>query len=141
MKKTVSAGGVVVNSEGEICVVNQNGDSWSLPKGHINEGETALDAARREIMEESGIENLNFIKILPSYKRFRIGSGGKGEDKNELKTVRMFLFTTLDNDIAPRDRENPEAKWVSKEKVCDILTHPKDKEFFESIRFELENLK
>ena len=34
-------------------VVNQNHDSWSLPKGHIDEGEDKLTAAKREIFEAS----------------------------------------------------------------------------------------
>lgn len=62
MKRTKSAGGVVLNKNEEILVVNQNGNSWSLPKGHIDEGEEVLEAAVREIYEESGISKLKFIK-------------------------------------------------------------------------------
>ena len=58
MKKTKSAGGVVLNNKGEILIVNQHGNSWSLPKGHIEEGEEILEAAKRETYEESGIRNL-----------------------------------------------------------------------------------
>jgi 8-oxo-dGTP pyrophosphatase MutT (NUDIX family) len=57
MRKTRSAGGVVTNEEGEILVVSQRGTSWSLPKGHIDPGEDALVAAKREIYEESGIRD------------------------------------------------------------------------------------
>ena len=58
MIETRSAGGVVVNAEGKVLVVNQHGTSWSLPKGHIEDGEDALAAARREIYEESGVSDL-----------------------------------------------------------------------------------
>ena len=58
LKKTESAGGVVLNKKGEVLIVNQYGNSWSLPKGHIEEGEEILEAAKREIYEESGIKNL-----------------------------------------------------------------------------------
>jgi 8-oxo-dGTP pyrophosphatase MutT (NUDIX family) len=58
MRKTHSAGGVVTNDEGKVLVVNQRGTSWSLPKGHIDPGESALAAAEREIYEESGIRDL-----------------------------------------------------------------------------------
>ena len=54
MKHTQSAGGVVLNKKGEVLVVSQRGTSWSLPKGHIDKGEDALGAAKREIYEESG---------------------------------------------------------------------------------------
>ena len=49
-------GGVVLNINNQILIVNQNHDSWSLPKGHIDDGETKLEAAIREIYEETGIE-------------------------------------------------------------------------------------
>ena len=49
MKKTRSAGAVVTNDEGKLLVVSQRGTSWSLPKGHIDPGESALAASRREI--------------------------------------------------------------------------------------------
>ena len=48
IKKTRSAGGVVVNDYGKILVVNQRGTSWSLPKGHIEENESEVEAAKRE---------------------------------------------------------------------------------------------
>ena len=79
MKNTVSAGGVVLNKKGEVLVVNQNNDSWSLPKGKVESGEEILDTAKREIAEESGVKNLILIKQLPSYKRFQLALGGVGE--------------------------------------------------------------
>lgn len=133
MKETRSAGGVVVNPDGMILVVNQNNDSWSLPKGHIDPGEDALTAAKREIQEESGIpiEKLNLEKELGSYSRSKIALGG-GEDYTETKHITMFKFTTTYTDLAPEDPANPEAKWVLKEEVVTLLTHAKDVEFFQS---------
>ncbi|MBI2047522.1 MAG: NUDIX domain-containing protein [Parcubacteria group bacterium] len=130
IRNTKSAGGVVLNKEGKVLVVNQKGTSWSLPKGHIDEGETTLEAAKREIYEESGIKKLKFIQELEVYDRYKIGKHG-GEDRLELKTIFMFLFKTIQYDLKPIDSDNPEARWVSKEKVSELLTHPKDKEFFQ----------
>ncbi len=128
-KKTISAGGVVVNKNGEVLVVSQHGTSWSLPKGHIDEGEDAIIAAEREIYEESGVKSLELIKELGSYERYKIDENG-GEDMSELKKIIIFLFKTKEFFLQPVDTENPEAKWVDKEKVANLLTHPKDKEFF-----------
>ena len=68
---TYSAGGVVLNGSGQVLVVNQRGNSWSLPKGHIDPGEDALTAARREIYEESGVSELDLVKELGSYEYTR----------------------------------------------------------------------
>ena len=48
-------------------------------------------------------------------------------------TSRYFLFLTDEEELKPVDPGNPEARWVEKDKVADLLTHYKDKEFFLSI--------
>ena len=104
-----SAGGVVLNVRGEVLVVNQNGNSWSLPKGHLEPGEDELAAARREILEESGVGELELVKKLGTYERARIGLHGQ-DDTRETKRITLFLFKTRQTDLKPRDPENPEAR-------------------------------
>jgi ADP-ribose pyrophosphatase YjhB (NUDIX family) len=130
---THSAGGVVISQTGKILIVSQQGTSWSLPKGHVEEGEEFLEAAKREITEESGIMDLEVLKEFPSYERFKIGADGKDEDKSELKVIHMFLFRTTDSELKPIDPDNPEAMWLPPERIAEMLTHPKDQEFFKSI--------
>jgi 8-oxo-dGTP pyrophosphatase MutT (NUDIX family) len=48
-KYSKKAGGVVLNKAGKVLVVAQRHGTWSLPKGGIEEGETELDAATREM--------------------------------------------------------------------------------------------
>lgn len=136
MKKTHSAGGVVLNGRGEVLVVNQNRDSWSLPKGHLDPGETALQAAQREVAEESGITELRLIRELGTYERPKIARDG-GDDLSEIKILTFFLFETSQTELKPTDPHNPEARWVSKKDVEPLLTHPKDREFFRKILKEL----
>ena len=129
MIHTKSAGGVVLNSSGRVLLVSQHGTSWSLPKGHIEDGEDTLAAAKREIYEEAGITALTLVRELESYQRFKIGRDG-GDDRTELKTIFMFLFETSETELSPVDVENPEARWVDRGDVAGLLTHPKDREFF-----------
>lgn len=132
--KTQVAGGVVLNKIGRVLVVSQRGDSWSLPKGHVDPGETTFQAAVREIKEETGILRLNFVRELGFYQRYKIGAGGIKEDKSELKEIHMFLFKTDEIKLKPIDPAHPEARWVHEDDVEGLLTHPKDKLFFRSIR-------
>ncbi|MBS3175709.1 NUDIX domain-containing protein [Candidatus Woesearchaeota archaeon] len=130
IKQTKSAGGVVINKKGQVVVVSQGGTSWSLPKGHTENNETPMDAAKREIQEESGITQLQFIKDLGNYQRYKISLDGS-EDTSVIKTISMFLFSTNQKILKPRDcQETPDARWVDKTKVAELLTHKKDKEFF-----------
>lgn len=132
MKKTRSAGGVVINEEGKVLVVSQRGTSWSLPKGHIDAGESALAAAKREIYEESGIRDLELIRELETYERYKIGVDGR-DDRSELKVIKMFLFRTSEKLLQPVDPDNPEARWVERSKVAPLLTHERDKQFFRCV--------
>ena len=135
-KITESAGGVVLNPRGDVLVVNQNNNSWSLPKGHVDSGESALEAARREIQEESGVKTLQYVRELGSYERPRIGKNG-GSDSSEIKRITLFLFTTTQKVLRPVDPDNPEARWVPRSKVAALLTHAKDKSYFRKILKEL----
>ncbi len=128
-----SAGGVVIGPGNKVLVVNQNNDSWSLPKGHLDPGEDEESAATREIFEESGIQDVHIIERLGEYERGRIGEGGVGENLNQMKHITMFLCLTNQAELKPIDPENPQAEWLSIEDVVDKLTHPKDKEFFQSV--------
>jgi ADP-ribose pyrophosphatase YjhB (NUDIX family) len=139
MIKTVSSGGVVLNEKGDVLVVSQHGNSWSLPKGKLDPGEDKLSAAKREIYEESGVSELEMIKELGTYKRYKIGLNG-GEDKEEYKTITLFLFKTSQIELDPQDGDNPEAKWVKADQVAPMLTHPRDKEFYEEIMHEFSNI-
>lgn len=130
MHQTQIAGGVVLNAQGLVCIVNQKDTSWSFPKGHVEPGEEHLAAAKREIYEETGIKDLFLLRELGSYDRFKIGKDGIGEDITKPRTITLFLFTTTKQKLKPQEKETTEARWVPKEAVVKLLTHPKDKEFF-----------
>lgn len=139
MNHSESAGGVIINPKGQVLVVSQHGTSWSLPKGHIDEGENHKMAASREIEEETGITKLKFIKKLGTYRRSTIGKDG-GEDLLNHKTITMFLYTTSEQKLQPIDPDNPEARWVDPDKVSELLTHAKDKAFYSSAQSEVARL-
>ena len=136
MLKKISAGGVVVNPQGKILVTNRYGHTWTLPKGHIDEGEDEISAAKREIMEETGVpqEKLELIKKLGSYERYKIGKNPATEDRSELKELVFYLFKTNYIHLSPIDKTHNQAKWVEIDKVSQLLTHPKDREFFDKIK-------
>lgn len=137
MVQSIIGGGVVVGPNHKIAVVNHNHTSWSLPKGHVDSGETLRQAAIREIEEETGITQLTFTQELGTYQRYRTGLHNL-EDKSELKTITLFLYTTPQSELQPIDPEHPEARWVDIDEVSALLTHPKDKDFFEQKKEEIK---
>lgn len=141
MRTYQAAGGVVVGADKKIIVVEQHGNSWGLPKGGVEEGETLIDAARREIGEETGVMTLEYVGELGSYERKSIGLDGRGETDmfgSRLRT--FFLFTTQESVLAPKDpdHEITQVRFVTIDEALALLTHPKDREFLLSVRPRIE---
>jgi 8-oxo-dGTP pyrophosphatase MutT (NUDIX family) len=127
------AGGVIKNKNGEIAVVCQlDGTFWTLPQGHLDEHENALEGALREIKEETGLTDINFLKPLPSYTRNLTSTGGI-DVVDEERSIHLFLFSTSINDLKSQDPDIQQVKWVKKSEVVNVLSHSKDREYFQSI--------
>lgn len=86
----------------EVLLIQDSKGRWTIPKGHIEPGETAKMTARREIEEETGLKNFDILtwlgKIHFKYRR---------ADKLVLMTTQIYLVQALDA------REMPTAeKWM-----------------------------
>lgn len=86
----------------EILLIQDSKDRWTIPKGHIEPGETAKMTARREIEEETGLKNVQVLswlgKIHFKYRRL---------DKLVLMTTQIYLVRSLDS----HEKPTPE-RWM-----------------------------
>lgn len=123
--KLTHAGGIVVNPNNEIILVLNKLKYWAFPRGHIEQNENPLDAAIREIKEETGITELELVKDLGSYTRKRL-------NENKMMKSQMYLFKTTQTKLNPLDKQISDLKWVKKEEVVDNLTASGDKKFSKS---------
>ncbi len=99
----------------------------------ITLGHYQKEAAKREIYEESGVKDLQFVKYLITYERYKIGLKNN-DDFSELKTISLFLFLTdFDGELKPIDPDNPEARWVDRKDVSKMLTNKIDGEVFDGL--------
>jgi len=131
MRYYESCGGIVLNKYNVAVVYQVKSDSWSLPKGHIDPGESKEQTARREIYEETGLTDLTFIREIGSYER------GTKNYPDVRKKITFLLFTTNQTELTPIDPDNPEARWIPVEKVADTLSYEEDKEFFLKVKDEI----
>ncbi len=118
------AGGIIINLKNKILLVCNKLGYWTFPRGHIEESENILDAAKREIKEETGIEDLEYVKNLGTYERRRLN------EPEKVMVTQMYLFKTGQDKVQSQDEQNPDAKWFKKEDVENTLTAQGDKDFF-----------
>jgi ADP-ribose pyrophosphatase YjhB (NUDIX family) len=103
----------------EILLIQDAKDRWTVPKGHIEEGETAVETARREIGEEAGLMNVEMLgwlgKIHFRYRRV---------DRLVLMTTQIYLVKALGdtNAIKKEDWMN-DIKWFSFNDALDQIEY------------------
>jgi ADP-ribose pyrophosphatase YjhB (NUDIX family) len=126
----VSAGGLVVDTTGTMGLLIGRYDLkdtsgkrvlWSLPKGHIEEGETPEEAAIREVAEETGI-NSAITKSLGVID-FWFMAGGKRIHK----TVHHFMFTETGGTLLAQESEVDEVSWFPLSEIVELLAYPDEK--------------
>jgi 8-oxo-dGTP pyrophosphatase MutT (NUDIX family) len=130
-KLRITAGGIVINENGDVLLVQQESGNWVFPKGGVEtkEMDDLLSAAKREIEEETGLKDgeLKLLGEFESYERPAI------DEENEWQRIHMFHFKTDKMLVGPSkgfEDEIKNVRWVRKEEVLDLLVAPKDKEFF-----------
>lgn len=122
-----SAGGVVVRGEQALVIVptRRAADGsrvLGLPKGHLDPGETELQAAMREVREETGVE-VELVQSLGEV-RYWYSRGGRAVPK----TVVFYLFRYLGGDPADHDDEVEDARWMELAQAQRALTYEGERE-------------
>jgi ADP-ribose pyrophosphatase YjhB (NUDIX family) len=134
--KHIAAGGVVVRKVGaKILIAAAYEDDmgvWALPKGHVDEGETIIDGAIREIGEETGITDLKMLCELGIKERFDYPL------KASWKITHYFLFVTKQVKGIPSDPLHQKGvRWLSIENLSELFW-PEQRDL---IRENLEKIK
>lgn len=118
-----TAGGIVFRrnekQEVEILLIQDAKDRWTIPKGHIEPGETAQQTARREIGEEAGLHEVDMLgwlgKIHFRYRRI---------DKLVLMTTQIYLVRAKgDTDAIKKEEWMNGIKWFAFSEALDKIEY------------------
>ncbi|MDR0367607.1 MAG: NUDIX domain-containing protein [Bacteroidales bacterium] len=107
-----AAGGIVFKDNAILSIYRF--DRWDFPKGHVEEGETDRQAAIREVMEETGIEDLSICKDLDcTYHVFPL------DDRFVLKETHWYQMQTSSNGklVAQTEENIEKAVWISRDRL------------------------
>jgi 8-oxo-dGTP pyrophosphatase MutT (NUDIX family) len=126
-EREFSAGGVLVRGEEAVVIVptRRAADGSrvvALPKGHVDPGETVVEAAAREVREETGLLGKPLTELGESRYWYRRDGRTIG------KTVTFYLFEYVEGDTADHDDEVEEVRWVKLAEAERILSHVAERE-------------
>ena len=126
-----AAGGLVEHKKGQYLFIFRN-DKWDLPKGKLEKKENLIDAAVREVNEETGVEDIEVIKPLPTTFHIYNANG-----KHKIKKTYWFLMKSgYEGSLVPQIEENiQQAVWKSKGEFPELMRNA-----YENIKLILKSI-
>ena len=127
----IGVGIVVLNSVNNIFVgkrIDNPKDSWQMPQGGVAQNESFLEAAKRELEEETGVKSIKLIKELDEWVEYNLpknllGKVWKGKYRGQKQ--KWFIMKFLGNDkeinIKTKYPEFFEWKWIEVDKITDVV--------------------
>ena len=118
---------MIVNNEGYVLAIERadTAGAWQLPQGGLDEDEDPLDAAYREIAEETGIEkaDLEFLKAYPEPLIYELPREARSKKTGRGQALYWFLFHFHGNPRAwTPTRESRGSQWMPLGRVVDGAT-------------------
>jgi len=129
MKFEFSAGGIVCKGEKVLLIKTEDlkgNPVWTFPKGVIEKGEKAKDAALREVREETGYD-VKIVRLLDVVEYFF-----RKEGELIKKSVKWFLMEPIKRMEEP-DWEVSEITWIKYDEAKELLTYKSDRKLIQLI--------
>src|SRR5918998_3573509 len=138
-KEQVSADGVVYRRRGrktEVALISVGEPArWQLPKGLVGRGETPVEAALREVEEETGLR-CEVVAELEKVEYWYFSKGGARRVRFH-KFVHFYLMRYVSGDVSAHDDEVNEARWVEVEEAEEMLAFRGEKKALAEARERL----
>ena len=145
----ICVGIILLNNENNVFVgkrIDNPKNSWQMPQGGVDQNENFLQAAKRELEEETGIKSVKLIKELDGWfkydlPKYLLGKLWEGKYRGQKQKWFVMKFLGKPNEINVKTK-NPEFldwKWIELSKLPDVTVHFKV-DIYKKIKEELKFL-
>ena len=128
----IGVGIILLNKQNKIFIAkridNQKGNYWQMPQGGVDKNEKLLQAAKRELEEETSVKSVKLIKELDEWLNYDLpknllGKIWKGKYKGQKQKWFVMKFLGDENEINIKTKypEFIEWKWVELDKITDFV--------------------
>ena len=145
----IGVGIVLLNHENNIFVgkrIDNPKSSWQMPQGGVDQNENFLQAARRELEEETGIKSVKLIKALDGWLKYDLPENllgklwnGKYRGQKQKWFVMKFLGKTDEINVKTKNPEFFAWKWIKPSELPEIVVNFKV-DIYKKIKEELSSL-
>ena len=144
----IGVGAIVLNKKNQVFVGKRKDnpvDKWQMPQGGVNEGEDLTSAMKRELNEETGIQNIKILNEIDGWFEYELpnyllGKIWRGKFRGQKQ--KWFIVKFLGNDEEINlEKDKPEFiewKWLDIEKLPNVIVDFK-KRVYEKLLPKIRN--
>ena len=126
----LGVGIVLLNSENKIFVgkrIDNPVNSWQMPQGGVDKNENLLNAAFRELREETGVKNVKLIKEIDTWLTYDLPKNllgklwnGKYGGQRQRWFVMRFIGKDEEVNVKTKNAEFKEWKWITVDQLTNV---------------------
>ena len=124
---------IVLNKQNKIFVGKRKdnpGDKWQMPQGGVEEGEDYITAMKRELKEETGIENIKIIKEIEKIYQYELPEDlvgiiwkGKYRGQKQKWFITRFLGEEKEINLNTKHAEFIDWKWIEPKFLPEVIVN------------------
>jgi len=124
---------IVLNNYNEVFVGKRKDnpiDKWQMPQGGVDEGESLINAMKRELFEETGIKNIKILKEIDRTYEYELPDNlvgiiwkGKFRGQKQKWFITKFLGNDSEINLNTKHPEFIDWKWIDPKKLPEVIVN------------------
>ena len=143
----IGVGAIVLNNKNKILVgkrADNPVDKWQMPQGGVNKGENLINAMKRELMEETSIQNIKVLKKIDRWFKYELPKDllgiiwkGKFRGQKQKWFIVRFIGNESEINLKTKHPEFIEWKWIEIDELTNVIVDFK-KDVYKKLVIELK---